>query len=392
MKERVKVIDGMRGFSLIGILMANMLIFQYGIWGKDELQHFQLFTGDEVANTWLRIFVEGSFMPIFMFLFGYSLIKFKEKLEKGGGKAKRHIIRRSFLLLALGLIHSIFIWEGDILFTYGFLGLIMMIFLNRKKKTMLIWASVLFVLTSFMGLGTMEETKEEDIRMDAYVEKASEIYVTGNYSEIKEFRNSAEDPLGLPPAAYFFLFFLSPFFLCPIFLFGMYAAKSDWFTQPKQERKRYLVGSVLIVPAGLLLKTVAYAFPDSAWSGVAGMLGGPLLAVGYIFAFALLYTMEFNPLLALFEKVGRLSLSNYLLQSIICTTLFYGYGIGLFGKIGVLNGILLAIVIYSLQVAISHWYLSYWKVGPVERVMRMGTYWQWRRKKKQAVTNGVLAK
>lgn len=392
MKERVKVIDGMRGFSLIGILMANMLIFQYGMWGKDELQHFQLFTGDEVANTWLRIFVEGSFMPIFMFLFGYSLIKFKEKLESSGGKGKRHIVRRSFLLLALGLMHSIFIWEGDILFTYGFLGLIMMIFLNRKKKTMLIWASVLFVLTSFLGLGTMEATKEEDIRLDAYVEKASEIYATGNYTEIKEFRNSAEDPLGLPPAAYFFLFLLSPFILCPIFLLGMYAAKSDWFTQPKQERRRYLVGSVVIVPAGLFLKTVAYAFPDSAWSGVAGMLGAPLLALGYIFAFALLYTMEFNPLLALFEKVGRLSLSNYLLQSIICTTIFYGYGFGLFGKIGVLNGILLAIVIYSLQVAISHWYLSHWKVGPVERLMRIGTYWQWRKARKPVMENRALAK
>ncbi|MBM7619949.1 uncharacterized protein JOC95_001801 [Bacillus tianshenii] len=392
MNKRVKLIDGMRGFSLIGILMANMLIFQYGMWGKDELQHFQLFSGDSISNTWLRIFVESSFMPIFMFLFGYSMIKFKEKLERDGKKVKRHFVRRSFLLLVLGLLHSIYIWEGDILFTYGFLSLIMLIFINRNKKTMLVWASVLFILTSLLGLGTMEPTKEEAQNMTSYVEKATEIYAAGSYTDIKEFRNSDEDPLGLPPAAYFLLFLLSPFILCPIFLLGMYAAKSNWFANPQQERRGYLLVSMVLVPLGLLLKSLSYAFPDASFSGVAGMLGAPLLSLGYIFAFALLYTMDFNPLLALFEKVGRLSLSNYLLQSVICTTIFYGYGFGLFGKIGVLNGILLAIVIYSTQVALSHWYLQYRKAGPVETLMRIGTYWQWKKKKQQAVTHGVVMK
>ncbi|USK55933.1 DUF418 domain-containing protein [Cytobacillus solani] len=378
MKQRLGIIDGIRGFSLIGILMANMLIFQYGIWGMNELEHFKLFVGDEAANIWVKVFVEGSFMPIFMFLFGYSMIKMKEKLEENGGKVKRHFARRFFLLIVLGLLHSTFVWEGDILFSYGCLGLLMMIFLNRKKKTIFIWAVTLLILTSFIGFGNMMETPEEAESINSYVQKANLIYADGSYSEIKDFRNSGEDPLGLPPGAYLFIILLTPFMLCPLFLLGMYAAKMRWFTQPKEERKLYVRWASILVPIGLLLKSIPYLLPNTVWAGVAEILGAPLLAIGYIFAFALLYAKGVNPVfLKLFENVGRLSMTNYLLQSIICTTIFYGYGFGLFGQIGVINGILLAIAIYGIQVITSHFYLKVWKVGPFEKLMRIGTYLKW---------------
>ncbi|WP_102273139.1 DUF418 domain-containing protein [Cytobacillus massiliigabonensis] len=378
MKQRLAMIDGIRGFSLIGILMANMLIFQYGIWGMDELQHFKLFTGDEAANIWLKVFVEGSFMPIFMFLFGYSMIKMKEKLEENGGKVKRHFARRFFLLIVLGLLHSTFVWEGDILFSYGCLGLIMMIFLNRKPKTIFIWAVILLILSSLIGLGNMMETPEEAERIDSYVQKANLIYADGSYSEIKDFRNSGEDPLGLPPEAYLLVILITPFMMCPLFLLGMYTAKIRLFTQPSEERKLYVRWASILIPIGLLLKSIPYLLPNTAWVGMAEMLGAPLLAIGYIFAFSMFYAKGVNPVfLKLFENVGRLSMTNYLLQSIICTTIFYGYGIGLFGQIGVFNGILLAISIYGLQVLSSHLYLKVWKVGPFEKLMRIGTYLKW---------------
>lgn len=379
MKQRLGIIDGIRGFSLIGILMANMLIFQYGIWGMDELEQFRLFAGDEAANIWLKVFVEGSFMPIFMFLFGYSMIKMKAKLDENGGKVKRHFTRRFFLLIGLGLLHSTFVWEGDILFSYGCLGLLMMVFLKRQKKTILIWAVTLLVLTSLIGLGNaIEETPEDIQRMETFVKKASLIYKDGSYTEIKEFRNSGEDPLGLPIGAYLFIMLLTPFLMCPLFLFGMYAAKVDCFTEPKMERGLYVRYASILVPSGLLLKSSPYLFPNTLWAGVAEFLGAPLLAIGYIFAFALLYANGVNPVfLKLFENVGRLSMSNYLLQSVICTSIFYGYGLGLFGQIGVINGILLAIVIYGLQVIYSHYYLKVWKVGPFEKLMRVGTYLRW---------------
>ncbi len=70
-------------------------------------------------------------------------------------------------------------------------------------------------------------------------------------------------------------------------------------------------------------------------------------------------------------------MTNYLMQSVICTTIFYGYGLGLFGKIGVVYGFGLAVVIYSLQLLTTHYYLKQWKIGPFEKIMRIGTYFSW---------------
>ncbi|MGM9925020.1 MAG: DUF418 domain-containing protein [Bacillus sp. (in: firmicutes)] len=86
-----------------------------------------------------------------------------------------------------------------------------------------------------------------------------------------------------------------------------------------------------------------------------------------------------------FENVGRLSLSNYLLQSVICTTIFYGYGFGLFGSLGVLNAIALGFGIYIMQIIGSSFYLRYFKQGPVEKLLQLGTNLAWSsRSKKKA--------
>ena len=153
MNKRVNTIDGLRGFSLIGILIANMLIFQYGIFGKDKMENFHLSSIDQVAYIWTKIFVESSFMPIFMFLFGYSMIFLQKKLERNEKKVKRHFVRRFILLIIIGILHATFVWEGDILLSYGIMGILMLIFLNRKKKTILVWAILLTVITSLLGIG-----------------------------------------------------------------------------------------------------------------------------------------------------------------------------------------------------------------------------------------------
>ena len=92
-KERVRIIDVIRGFSLLGILMANMLIFQYGLYGKDKLGLFHPSAWDIGAHKLLQIMIEGSFMPIFMFLFGYGLYKMKDSLVSKGLKYKRYLSR-----------------------------------------------------------------------------------------------------------------------------------------------------------------------------------------------------------------------------------------------------------------------------------------------------------
>ncbi|WP_099364000.1 DUF418 domain-containing protein [Fredinandcohnia onubensis] len=378
MKKRVRLIDGLRGFSLIGILIANVLIFQYGMFGKDQMENYQTLATDQASYIWIKIFIEGSFMPIFLFLFGFSLVKLSEKLEVNGKKVKRHLVRRFILLITLGLLHSIFVWEGDILFSYGLIGLLMIVFVKRKKKTILIWTVTLFSLTTLMGVIGVNEKMEEPKNLASYIQKEYDAYSNGDYWEALEFRNSGEDPYGFPGYVYIIMLILMPLVICPIFLLGMYAAKSGWFTFPEKEKRKYIWFAWFCLPMGLGLKSLPYLFPEHIWTESIYTIGAPLLSVGYIFLFAYFYTKGESIILTLFENVGRLSMTNYLAQSIICTLIFYGYGLGLFGKMGVLNGILLTIVIYLFQVILSHFYLKIWKMGPFEKIMRIGTYMTWR--------------
>lgn len=389
-KMRVQAIDGIRGFSLLGILLANLLIFQYGIWGKDEMEFFTLSPVDSFMNDFLRIFVEESFMPIFTFLFGYSMIMLKESLEEKGLKVKRYFVRRSIFLLVVGGLHATFLWEGDILTFYGIMGFFLLLFLKRKPTTMLVWGILLSsLLVILSGIGIFVADGETELvspeKLATYIEKTNDIYGTGTYQEIKHHRNN-EDPLG--EEAYLFLFaaLFSPIFTAPMFLFGMYAAKRKLFFQPLKEKKLYQHAAAILIPVGLGLKTIYQLFPETSWAELAITIGGPLLAVGYIFGIALLYCQNWSKeLRKLFESVGKLSMTNYILQTIVCTTIFYGYGLGQFAKMGVGFSILLGLAIFGLQMCISRYYLTHFRFGPLEKINRMWTYFSFtaRPKKKK---------
>ncbi|OME81474.1 hypothetical protein BK120_17695 [Paenibacillus sp. FSL A5-0031] len=374
--QRIRVIDAIRGFCLLGILLANMLIFQYGIYGKEEMQLFHPTPTDEVTHQVLKVAVEGSFMPIFMFLFGYSLFKLREGLIAKGLKPTRYMVRRFFMLIGLGLLHSMLLWEGDILLAYGITGFFLLLFVKRKPKTLIIWGVILSILMSGLGYDLKEDTPKEKARMHDYVEESITVYGEGTYQEIMNFRQE-EDPLDLPVAVMAVLMALMPMLMMPMFLFGIAAANKQWFHNPKRERRKFAWLSGILLPLGLLLKAIAVLKPDWAWSSVLLSLGGQLLAFGYIFGLAVVmsFLSKRSYIIMAFESVGRMSMTNYLMQTVICTTIFYGYALGWFGEIGVLNGVLLGIAIYAVQAVVSSFILFWFKNGPFERLLRIATYW-----------------
>lgn len=375
--ERVRLIDGLRGFSLFGILLANMLIFQYGMFGKDEISYFSLSDLDTGANKFIKVVVEGSFMPIFTFLFGYSLIKLVESLRKKEVRVRWHLVRRFIFLIIIGILHGTFLWEGDILAFYGFMGFFLLMFINRKKKTLVIWGIVLFVLTSAMGYGVLEETKEEVENLSSYIFKTNDVYTNGTYTEIMDHRNNEMPPIYGDELVLFFILIFSPILTAPLFLFGMAAAKANLFTRPSLEQKRYKIGTILL-PMGLVLKGVSILLQENAWSGILLNVGAQFLSIGYISLFALLFvSFAHSKVFLAFESVGKLSLTNYIMQSVICTTIFYGYGLGLFGNLGMLNSIILGLLIFLLQCICSSLYLKKIRRGPLELLLRIGTNFSW---------------
>lgn len=385
--KRVNFMDGLRGFSLLGILLANLLIFQYGMYGKDYLD--SLSTSEGFALKFVKVAVEGSAMPIFTLVFGYSLIKLVESIRKRRGKSRWSIVRRSIGLIVLGLLHSTFLWDGDILLFYGSIMLFLLVFINRKPKTLIIWGIILFILVTALGYGYLEPTGEEEREMNQYIAQSYEVLGNGTYAEIYDFRNNVIPPgFGDSPVFILIMLIFAPIFYAPMFLFGMALAKIRAFENMDRERKWYIVGSIL-VPIGLISK--AFAQVENNWSGVLLQGGSVLLSLGYISLFALLYrTTILSRMSTIFENVGKLSLTNYIMQTVICTFTFYGYGLGFHGELGVLWGILFGIVLYSLQCITSTIYLKKFKRGPLEVILRMWTNFSWNGKAKEKKNKSMM--
>ncbi len=228
-----------------------------------------------------------------------------------------------------------------------------------------------------MGLIPAEKNSPEKAadhaRMEVYVQKTMTVYGTGTYDEIRHHRLTS-DPLGLPDYVMAVILLLAPILTVPMFLFGMYAAKARWFERPQEERASYFTKMLIFLPIGLFLKTGKVLAPGYWWSTIGDISGGVILAIGYIFAFVWLFSSRpSSSWLMRFQAVGKLSLTNYLLQTVICTTIFYGYGFGLFGKLGVLAGCGVSLVIYIVQLYLSPLYVKRFRYGPVERLLRMWT-------------------
>ncbi|WP_145147900.1 DUF418 domain-containing protein [Paenibacillus xylanexedens] len=398
--KRVQLIDGLRGFSLAGIVLANMLAFQYGMFGQSKPQLFGIGGADQAFLSFLLITVVGSFMPIFAFMFGFGIIKLSESLKSRDLRPKCHLARRFLLLFGIGLLHIIYLWEGDILAFYGVLGFFLLMFLNRKAKTLLIWALILLAGAGLLGLPASNPANPlaiESTHTENYIIQSQDVYGSSSYAEIRDFSNNS-DPFGgdIEVAYALIALMLVPLMTVPMFLFGMRAARIGTFNDPQAMRRIYFRRASFLIPVGLMLKAygvLAPQFGAEGWPGIGirETLGGTLLALGYIYAFALLYAGSHrSSLMGRFEAVGRLSLTNYLMQSVICTTIFYGYGLGLFGRAGVFIGAIIALAVYGIQLWLSPLYLKKFSNGPVEYVLRIWTYLSWKgqpRMKKRSNTN-----
>ncbi|MGG4268421.1 DUF418 domain-containing protein [Peribacillus simplex] len=371
--NRIKLIDSLRGFSLLGILMANLLIFQYGMWGKDEINIDTLSKLDAFSLQFIKIAFESTFLPIFSLLFGYSLIKLVESIKKRRNKSRWHLIRRSIGLIVIGLIHSTFIWEGDILTFYGLMLFVLLPFIHRKAKTLFIWSAILVVLLGVLNYGEYVSDKTEQAEMQQFIEKTNNVYVNGTYMDILDYRNNAMPPGFEDPIFIFFLLLMAPILMLPMFLLGMAMAKKQYFTNPAQEKRSYLLGWLLF-PVGLVLKLLALKAGLAAYSDIFIQVGGQLLAIGYILIFSFLYTKFSNKFIfTALESMGKLSLSNYLMQSIICTLIFYGYGLGFFNHLGVFYSIILGVIIFCIQCGCSILYVRFFRRGPIEHILRVWT-------------------
>jgi uncharacterized protein len=384
--ERIEVLDALRGAALFGIITANMRGFTGPL--AAYFDHTLMWTDpvSRVAQGLVDIFIQGKFITLFAFMFGIGFAIQMERADRSGVASRLFYVRRLAILLVFGLLHFILIWWGDILAPYALLGFVLMLFRTRSQRALLRWAAVLYLYPFLLGTalfiahaaGAQIPTPPPTTPAD--LQRMIGVYADGSYAAI--IRQNIHE---LPFMVFGFVFFYPR--ILGVFLFGLWVWRAGIIQALPS--KTALVGRCQKhgLWIGLLFNSLAVALNEVFHPNpmapslvilavnLALTIGVPAGSLFYASTIALLWhKVQWRARLRPFVAVGRMALTNYLLQSLICTTLFYSWGLGLYGRVNPLLGFVPTIAIYAAQVVFSVWWLRHFAMGPMEWLWRRLTY------------------
>ncbi|MFL5502764.1 MAG: DUF418 domain-containing protein [Gemmatimonadaceae bacterium] len=383
--ERIRALDVLRGVAVAGILLANVQVF-FGLtfMPPDRIAALPTVAADRVASFLEHVFVDGKFYSIFSLLFG---IGFGVQLSRGGAAALPRFRRRLRILLGIGAIHAFLIWAGDILMLYALLGFTMPWFSRRSNRALLRWTLILLAVPTalyvvtltlwlLVGPGTTQTTTSTG--PPANILKFFEAIGTGGI------KDAFIGNLVFLAGRWADLFATVRFpKVLGMFVLGLWTVRAGIALSPTDHRRALARWSVLGWSVGLPANiSAAWAFDHWQYlpPSVGGLLGTamqgvgiPMLALGYAATVALL-VVDGRRFIGVFAPVGRMALTNYLMHSIICVVLSYGFGFGLWWHVGSSRAMAIAGAIILVQIPLSAWWLSRYRFGPVEWLWRRLTY------------------
>lgn len=393
-RERLAALDGLRGFALLGILLVNVGLFSgpefwLQIGGLDGYSGL-----DRALNFLVTFLVQSKFYSIFSFLFGLGLVMQTMRAEARGVASGGFLARRLAVLAVFGAVHAVFIWSGDILLTYAALGFVFLLFRKRRPRTMLVWAAVLIALPAVLllalgSLALLATATPEGARaiasagagqadfIRAIADSALAAYGSGSYADmvgqrLREIWLFASNSLFIAPGIF------------GMFLVGGAVARAGWLDDLEARRagirRAVVVGLAVGLPLNLLAAYGLALNPGGAvgtamlWIGQSvQLLGAPFLALAYAGIVATLIGRSPGAGLSRrLSAVGRMALTNYLLQSVVMTSVFYG--LGLYGRVSLAAALVVCLVLYAAQLVLSPLWLSRFSQGPMEWLWRRLTY------------------
>ena len=410
--ERIGSVDVMRGVAVLGILVINIYAFALPTVVLKNPPAAGGFTGMNLA-TWMttHMLFYHKVMPIFSMLFGGGLILLASRLESKGLPVRGIYYRRIFWLLVFGICHAYLLWIGDILYFYAICGLLIYLFRRKSSKALIILGIVIYliVLPLQHGLGRMFEfmrdtAERAEITLaeggaldeaetgilegwnsvrkgldptDEQIAEEIEIHRDG-YAGIA--RHRAQGLIWMHTMATLFYFIWR---IGGLMLIGMGLMKAGFFSAARSAKfytsmlvACYCLG-FLIVYVGMqrLMANgfdIVYIYKEGAAFNI---VGGPLVALGHVSLVMLICKADaLSWLTSRLAAVGRMAFSNYISQTIICTTIFYGYGFGLFGRYDRIQLMGFVLAVWILQLIVSPIWLKRFRFGPLEWVWRTLTY------------------
>ncbi|GGB01198.1 DUF418 domain-containing protein [Macrococcus hajekii] len=374
--KRIYSLDILRGFSLLGIILMNIVGFTHDIFHLDPFFTFQ-YGLNRVLYAFNILFIQQSFYPIFAFLFGYGLMMMKDSADKRGDAFLPIIYRRLIALFVFGILHGIFLFSGDILQTYAVVMLIGAPLLFVDKKFSVIASIILFGyyvmnhIVPFVVNGLKLPRYDyviNDADRAAYV---AQVFNSGHYADI----------IALNAQHFFQYFFVTDVqgllfrlsSLLPLMLMGSYARRTGWFERVIED-KRNIKWAIGLMISGLALKSLSLIFYGRYSAEAAGgYIGGVMVAASYMISIIKLSeSSRFRQITGPMSLLGRMSFTVYILQSVIMFIITYSFK--LYGQLNLIETYSIALVIYMSLIAFSWRYFSRFKQGPLEYLWRKITY------------------
>lgn len=392
--ERITLLDAIRAFALLGILLMNMEAFNGPLLLSASGMDPALTGVDRVVDGLIYFFVQGKFFTLFSLLFGMGFAVIVQRAEAAGRPFALLYLRRSVALLVIGLAHALLVWSGDVLVTYALLSFLLLAF-QPVPARWLAWlggAAYLAAPAMMFGIaliaGLMSLSPESAASWDAAIaqgtaevrailDDASRIYAAGSYAEalqlrVREFGIMVNN-----------IFLFGPMVL-GMFLLGAALVRSGAITQPASRPRLFAFLRWGALPLGLLAMGASFALEShtpvdrldfrSGSAQAVGMLGSGLMCLGYLGWLVAFFQGPGARLGAWLAPAGRMALTNYLMQSVVCTLVFYGYGLGWYGQLPRAWHVPFALVLFVLQVLLAHVWLARFRFGPMEWLWRSATY------------------
>jgi len=391
--DRIVSIDLLRGVAVLGILIMN-------------IQHFSMPTAAYInptaygdlngLNKWVwiisHLLASGKFMGLFSILFGAGVVLFTSRAElKGMNIAVLHYRRMGWLLL-FGLMHTYLMWTGDILVSYSLCGMLVFLFRKKRPQILLRIAFVFFVIPLLLDslfAFSMFYWSEEAVKytMESW---SPESEIIQHQLDIYRSAWLTQMELRIPQAIFMQTgyFFMNTFWrVMSLMLLGMALFKMEILSSGRSSSfytKMAVIGMIvvyLLSGTGVILNfTYQWTMEFSMFLGAQfNYVGSVAVALGYIGVVMLISkSASYTGLNKAFSAVGRMAFTNYILMTLICTFLFYGHGLGLYGSVERKLQVIIVLAIWIFIMTISPLWLKHFRFGPLERLWRSLTYWSWR--------------
>ncbi|MEE1738764.1 DUF418 domain-containing protein [Streptomyces sp. BE147] len=376
---RLAQVDALRGFALFGILMVNITYMASAYHGTGLEDPGLGGPSSDVVRGLVAVFFEAKFFLLFSFLFGYSFTLQIDSAERRGARFAPRFLRRLTGLFAIGVVHAVVLFPGDILTLYAVLGLILFALRRVRPRTAVRIAIALLSVTA-LGYGLLAlavgQTGGGGISPStaSAAAQATEALRGGPVSVIGAHLEQ------LPDVVFLLAFFQAPSALAA-FLLGLAAGRRRALADPERHlkllRRLQWAGFTVGLLGGIVYADASLNHPETAYQLFAlglDVITAPLLAAAYAATVLRLAHGRYGrAVVTTLAPAGRMSLTNYLGQSLVCALVFTGFGAALVGRVAPIGVAGIALVLFAAQTVASRWWLRHHAYGPLEWLLRAWT-------------------